>query len=79
MSGLVEFVLDLYCPKRPKDITDLSSLRWHLFSKYQLESEKLPPTAAALKFMILRSHYIASIWKLSHIPRPVYSNPEKFG
>ena len=62
MSGLVEFALDLYCPKCSKDITDLSSMRWHLFSKYQLESEKLPPTTAALKFMILRSHYIASIW-----------------
>ena len=45
----------------------------------QLESEKLPPTMAALKFKILRSQYTTSIWKLSHIPRPLLPSPINFG
>jgi len=79
VDGVTEFVLDLYRSKRPEYILDISSLRWYLFSKHQLESEKLPPTMAALKFKILRSQYITSIWKLSHIARPVLLSPSDFG
>ena len=49
------------------------------FSKYQLESEKLPPTSSALKFKIHRSHYVSLIWRSSDISRPCLPNPEIYG
>ena len=61
IDGIIMFVLNLYCKNRPTDIDNLSKLRWHMFSKKQLESDKLPPTSSALKYTIHRSHYITCI------------------
>ena len=52
IDGIIMFALNLYCKNRPTDISNLSKLRWHMFSKKQLESNKLPPTFPALKYMI---------------------------
>ena len=61
-------------------VTDFGSLQWHLFSKYQLDSSKLPPpTQKVFEQMILRAHYTALQWKCSHIPFPVIPDPEEFG
>ena len=61
IDGIIVFVLNLYCKNRPTDIDNLSKLRWNMFSKKQLESDKLPPTSSALKYTIHRSHYITCI------------------
>ena len=42
IHGLVLFILNLYCNARPNDVDTLGSLRWHMFSKYQYEGDKLP-------------------------------------
>ena len=52
IDGIIMFVLNLYYKNRPTDISNLSKLRWHMFSKKQLESDKLPSTFSALKYMI---------------------------
>ena len=57
--------MNLYCSNIPKKILDLPALRWYLFSKYQLESDKLPPTPAAFHYKVLRAHFVCRIWKQS--------------
>ena len=37
IDGIMIFVLNLYCKNRPTDISNLSKLQWHTFSKKQLE------------------------------------------
>ena len=49
-----------------------------MFSKTQLESDKLPPTFSALKYMIHRSHYITYIWKSAISTNPIFPDPENF-
>ena len=51
-DGLTQFILDLHQPKRPSNINTLHQLRWYLFSKFQYDFEKLPPTSSALRFAI---------------------------
>ena len=40
------------------EINTLAKLRWFMFSKYQCNSENLPPTFGALKYKIFHSHYV---------------------
>ena len=58
-KGLEEFVLPLYCKNHPPppSVSDLPPLRW-MFSKYQSENERLPPTSATFLQKILRANYI---------------------
>lgn len=77
--GLENYVLDLYCKQRPSNVKDLESLRWYMFSKYQHESSNLPPTSAALKMKILRSHLVAKIWSQSHLSQIDVPDPTKHG
>ena len=79
ISNLETFVLNLYFPKRPQTVTDLSGLRWYLFSKYQWESDKLPPTASALSFKILRSHYVSLVWCQADRPIPDIPDAASYG
>ena len=58
---------------------DLGALRWHMFSKQQLESQKLPATSEAFRQKVLRAHYTAFQWKLSHVPSPLLPDPNDFG
>ena len=51
--------------KRPGTIETISQLRWYLYSKFQCDVEKLPPTAAALKYKIFRSHFVTLVLKRS--------------
>ena len=50
------FVCQLYEPST--NLVDVGELRWRLFTKKQLEAEKLPPTQGA----IARAHYQAMVW-----------------
>ena len=77
-DGLYHFVLELYCKNRPQQVTDIPRARWQLYSKQQVESEKLPPTPSALDFKIQRSDYISKIWTSADQPRPILPSPEDF-
>ena len=79
IHGLVLLVLNLYCNTRPNDVNTLGSLQWYMFSKYQYEGDKLPPTKHALLHMMYRSHYMARVWRSSHISKPILPDPCKFG
>ena len=54
-------------------------MRWCLFTKKQAESERLPPTQAALKQAILRAHYQAMIWTNDTVPNPEVPSPQDYG
>ena len=73
-DGLENFVMDLYCSKRPLTISNVGVLRWYMFSKFQYESEKLPPTKIILREKILISHYTTG-----DLPSPVLLDPKEFG
>ena len=49
-----------------------------MFSKKQLESDKLPPAFSAVKYMIHRSHCITYIRKPAISANPIFQDPEKF-
>ena len=51
-------------------ISKVSQLRWWMFKTKLVESEKLPPTSAALKQAILRAHYRATVWYNDLIAHP---------
>ena len=72
IDGITMFVLNLYCKNRPTDISNLSELQWHMFSKKGLESDKLPPTFSALKHTIHWSYYMTYIWKSAISTNPIY-------
>ena len=62
--------MDLYCKGRPSPINSLFELRWFLFSKYQTEPIRLPPTMKAFEQVIQRAHFTTFQWKSSHIVSP---------
>ena len=78
-NGLTLYLLDLYNKSRPRHISDISKLRWYLYSKNQVESEQLPPTSAALEFKIKRSHYLTKVWKAANLASPILPEPGDFG
>ena len=51
--------------KLPEDVQSIPQLRWYLFSKYQYESEKLPPTPSAFKYKVFRSHFFTLVLRHS--------------
>ena len=68
LEALERFVVNVYCgPKRPQSIFTLSELRWYLFSKFQYEAEKLPPTFSALKYKIFRCHFVTMVLRRAHL------------
>ena len=79
IDGWTQFLLDLYQPKRPSNINTLRQKRWYLFSKFQYNFEKLPPTSSAISFAIYRSHLVCNTWKKSLFPALSYLNPEEYG
>ena len=52
LATLARFVCAAYSPKGIY-IKNISELRWHLFCKHMAESDKLPPTVAVLKQLVL--------------------------
>lgn len=47
-----------------------------MFSKFQCESGKLPPSKSTLREKIFRSHYTSLVWKSGHLPSPVLPDPK---
>ena len=76
-SGVEQLVCRMYQPKT--DIKTVKALRWSLFKKNQAESERLPPTQAALHQAILRAHYQLLVWNNDHVANPVLPSPEGYG
>ena len=54
------FVFQLYEPG--STVVDVDDLSWKLFTKKQLEAQKLPPTRGALHEAIAWAHYQAMVW-----------------
>ena len=70
IHALTKFTMSLYLTvdtdrKKFKESVDIGALRYHLFIKHQKETDKLPPTRAALTFHIQRADFITKMWKLS--------------
>lgn len=64
-ASLASFVCATRCAAySPKGIyiKTIPELRWHLFCKHMTESDKLPPTLAALRKHVLRVHIQAKVW-----------------
>ena len=79
-TSLEAFVVQLYCRNKvPLNVSNLAELRWHMFSKQQLEAKKLPPTREAFCQKVFRAHYTALQWKSSHLPSPSLPDPEDYG
>ena len=78
LTKFEKFVLNLYCKNSvPSSVTALAELRWQMFSKKQADSDRLPPTLAALK--VSRAHYITLQWKSAHINAPSLPDPNDYG
>ena len=77
IDGLT-FVLDLYQSERPSNINTFGLSLWYLFSKFQYDSGKLPPTSSALRFTIYQSHIVCNTWRKSLFPAPSYLNPQEY-
>lgn len=77
IAVIEKLVCQLYQPKTL--VSCVKDLRWLLFRKKQAQSERLPPTQAALKEAILRAHYQTMIWNSDKIPNPQLPSPESYG
>ena len=58
---------------------NIPQLRWYLYSKFQCESDKLPPTVPALKFKIFRSHFVTLVLRRSLLPLQRLPSPLSYG
>ena len=80
LDALEHFVVRLYCQNKiPPTVTNLSELRWYMFSKRQTESTSLQPTRESLCQKVLRSHYTTVVRRKSHIPHQNLPDPEDYG
>ena len=80
LEALEYFVVQLYGgDKLPNHIQSLPQLRWHLYSKYQLDAEKLTPTTSALKYKVFRRHFVTMVLSKSLVAIQNLPPPEGFG
>ena len=75
---LVQFVIKLYFWQVPEKDLTLAETRWYLHSKYQ-DSDRLSPTAATLKYEILRTQQLCLIRRSSNLQKPTSPDPENYG
>ena len=78
VAAIEKFVCLPYQP-RTKLMT-VKELRWSLFKKKQAESDKLPPTQAALQqVVILRAYYQLMVWNSDRITNQELPSPQHYG
>ena len=77
VAAIEKFVCLPYQP-RTKLMT-VKDLRWSLFKKKQAQSDRLPPTQAALQQAILRAHYQLMVWNSDRITTPELPSPQHYG
>ena len=76
MAAIEKLICKLYVPNTT--ITTVKDLRWWLFKKKQAQSEKLPPTQAALEQTVMRANYQAMVWNNDIVPLPHYHHQITF-
>ena len=76
-EALEHFVCHLYIPGTK--LSDVGKVRWELFRKHQAESEKLPPTKAALQQHTERANHQAMIWQNADSAVPSLPSPDGHG
>ena len=76
-ESIEAYVCQLYEPSAT--ITNVGDLRWKLFTKKQLEGQRLPPTRGALKEAIARAHYQAMAWYQDNVPEPQMPPATEYG
>lgn len=76
-QAIEAFVCQLYEPGTT--LVDVGDLRWRLFTKKQLEGQKLPPTRGALHQAIARAHFQAMVWDQDHVPYQQLPSPTEYG
>ena len=76
-SAIEAYVCQLY--ESGTAVTDVGELRWRLFTKKQLEAQKLPPTRGALHEAIARAHFQAMVWYQDQVPRPQVPPATEYG
>jgi hypothetical protein len=74
---LEKFVVNLYSGN--SFTGDLPGLRWYLFSKFQNDTEKLPPTMSALKYKIFRRHFVTLVLRRAHLSMQTLPSPTGYG
>ena len=75
MAAIEKLICKLYVPKTT--ITTVKDLRWWLFKKKQAQSEKLPPTQAALQQTV--TNYQVMIWNNDIVPQLQLPSLDNFG
>jgi len=90
LNVVEKFVCAVY--GKPK-YTDVNKLCYYLFrARYQPKSVSksfavsdgidlslLPPCRSSLQMHVLRTNYVAGIWKQAHVAKPVIRSPENAG
>ena len=77
MQAIEKLVCQLYI--QGTTIGSVAELRWLLFRRKQAQSERLPPTQAALRQAIMRANYQALIWNNDIVAKPELPSPDEFG
>ena len=77
MTAVERLICQLYV--RNTLISTVKDLRWWLFRKKQAQSERLPPTQAALRETIMRAHYQVMVWNSDTVPAPYLLSPQNYG
>ena len=76
VTSLEKYVVRLFCESGK--LNSLTNVRWSMYIKQQ-DCNNLPPTKAALKYKVSRSHLVCLIWKSSHLQIPKYCDPTTRG
>jgi hypothetical protein len=71
------FVCQLYNPGT--SVVDFGDFMWKLFTKEQLETQKIPPTQGALHEAIARAHYQTMVWFQTDLAHPQLPSPTQHG
>jgi len=77
MAAIERLICQVYVQNT--SISTVKELRWWLFRKKQAQSEKLPPTQAALREAIMRDHYQLMVWNSDAVPAPQLPFRQTFG
>ena len=73
-------VCKMYLPKTDMYIATVIELRWFLFRKKQAQSDRSPPTQAALhQLAILCTHFQLMVWNKDIVPNPELPSSGDYG
>ena len=67
------------CTSQKATIKTVKELRWVDVKRRKAESDRLPPTKAALQQAILRAHYQLMVWNNDCVSNHVLPSPRGYG